>query len=223
MKIFFFLLLLTNIIFAVVQWLLPYEQLFSKTQPIAAAEQLRLLDEGQVPATSQSSTLVSENATETVEKPSGKLCYTLGPFKKKEDVQEVVQSFNNYNLQVRSRPSMEKEYLGMMVYIGGQQTRKQAREVAKSLAEQGVRDFMIVQDEGQPFALSLGVFGLKKNAERRMSRINELGYDARTEARYRDRTIYWLDYDEKENDVLKRLVDKLKAEQGISRISRLCG
>ena len=45
MKAFFALLLIGNIAFAVFQWLLPYEQLFSDTRKLPAAEELRLLSE----------------------------------------------------------------------------------------------------------------------------------------------------------------------------------
>ena len=45
MKVFFSLLVLANIAFALVQWLLPYEQLVPRNNNIPVAEQLRLLDE----------------------------------------------------------------------------------------------------------------------------------------------------------------------------------
>ena len=41
--------------------------------------------------------------------------------------------------------------------------------------------------------------------------------------RYRDRTIYWLDYSKPEKSALKDYIDQLKTTQGISRISRPCG
>jgi hypothetical protein len=223
MKTFFFLLLLTNIVFALVQWLLPYEQVFSeKHQPTTAAEQLRLLQENEAQPASR--IILSESEPETIPSPkaSTRLCYTLGPFKDKELVQEIMAQFSRHKLEVTSRPSVEKEYLGMMVYIDGHSTRKQARETAKELANKGIRDYMIVNEEDKPYSLSLGVFGLKKNADRRIEKLKALGYQAKSEARYRNRTIYWLDYSQVENDALKNLIDRLKAEQGVSRISRVC-
>ena len=70
--------------------------------------------------------------------------------------------------------------------------------------------------------MSLGVFGLKKNAETRYNKIAALGYQVKTEPRYRDRTIYWLDYSRLEEDDLRDYIDQLKTAQGISRISRPC-
>ena len=43
MKVFFALLLVANIAFAVFQWLLPYDQLFVEKKKIPAGEQLQLL------------------------------------------------------------------------------------------------------------------------------------------------------------------------------------
>jgi hypothetical protein len=45
MKVFFALLLIANIAFAVFQWLLPYEQLFVESRKAPAAEELQLLSE----------------------------------------------------------------------------------------------------------------------------------------------------------------------------------
>ncbi len=223
MKIFFYLLLFSNLVFALTQWLMPYEQLFSQSRPLVAAERLRLLNEssGQPVAQIESNNEETSSVDELVSKE--KLCYTLGPFKKREQVQEIIQLFEQNDLAVNTRPSVEKEYLGLMVYIDGHTTRQQARTTAKSLADKGVRDYMIVNEEDKPFALSLGVYGLKKNADRRIQRIEALGHEVKSEARYRNRTIYWLDYDKPENDRLQRVVDRLKIEQGVSRISRLCG
>lgn len=225
MKTFFILILLTNIVFAVMQWLFPYEQLFVKSRPLIAAEPLRMLVEPEVSAISnQSDDIGGEGVLPVLTQPvSGKLCYTLGPFKDNQLVQEVVSSFKQNKIKLTSRPSVEKEYMGMMVYIDGHDTRNDARSTAKSLAEKGIRDYMIVSEENKTNALSLGVFGLKKNADRRVEQISKLGYQVKSEARYRNRTIYWLDYSNKENEFLSDLIARLKSQQGVSRISRLCG
>jgi len=224
MKAFFYLLLLTNIVFAVLQWLYPYEQLFGRTRPVAAAEQLVLLDELQ--STANTTTASERRADEptqaalpSVEK---KLCYTLGPFKDEQRAQEVIVAFKQHDLTMTTRPSREQEYLGMMVYIDGHASRNEVVATAEALAEKGIRDYMIINEDTLSNALSLGVFGLKKNADRRIQRIAALGYQAKSEPRYRTRTIYWLDYNRAEPELLLPLVDRLKVEHGISRITRAC-
>ena len=225
MKAFFLLLLLTNVVFAVLQWLYPYEQVFGGTRPVAAAEQLVLLDEREGATRPASEAQDQQGARQSVAAlPSAekKLCYTLGPFKDEQRAQEVIVAFKNHDLTMTTRPSREKEYLGLMVYIDGHDSRNEVIATAEALAKKGIRDYMIINEERLTNALSLGVFGLKKNAERRMQRISALGYQVESEPRYRTRTIYWLDYNQPEPDMLLPVVDRLKIEQGISRITRAC-
>lgn len=223
MKVFFTLLLLVNIVFALFQWLVPYEQLIKAAPPVAVAEELRLLDE---PNERSAEKLDTPAETEAVAQPldnlSGPLCYTLGPFKEQQLAQQAASQFRQNNIEITSRSSVEKEYMGMMVYIDGHQSRDQAVQTADSLKSKGVRDYIIVNEPGKTNILSLGVFSLKKNAERRKQRIADLGYQVDTEPRYRNRRIYWLDYSEPENDGLGELVGRLKKDLGISRISRQC-
>ncbi len=222
MKTFFILLLLTNIALAFVQWLFPYDQLFKKTTPLIAAEPLRLLDEPDSRATTRKNTKKTEKTPVLSATGEGKLCYTLGPFKETSLVQKVMSTFKQNDITLASRPSIEKEYMGLMVYIDDHKTREKAMSTAKALAEKGIGDYMIVTEENKTNALSLGVFGLKKNAERRMRQIADLGYKVKSEPRYRDQTIYWLDYDKEENETLTNTIDQLKSEHGVSRISRIC-
>jgi hypothetical protein len=225
MKAFFILLLLSNLVFGVLQWLYPYEQVFSRERPQQAAEQLVLLDETQQnnpPPASEPQDAEQTSVATTLPSPQKTLCYTLGPFKDEQLAQQVIIAFKQQNLIMSTRPSREKEYMGMMVYIDGHSSRDEAIATADALAAKGIRDYIIINEESKTNALSLGVFGLKKNAERRMSKIAALGYPVESEPRYRTRTIYWLDYAEAEPDSLLSLIDRLKVEQGISRITRAC-
>jgi hypothetical protein len=224
MKTFLILLLLTNIVFAMFQWLFPYEQFFSHSRPIVAAEQLRLVHEEQEPLLQpRKNTTVSQQAkTVSTPPPNQKLCYTLGPFKSEKQAQEVVLKAKQDDLRMSTRASTEQEYLGMMVYIEGHENRQEAIDTAESLAGKGIRDYMIVNEIDKSNVLSLGVYGLKKNADRRADRLKQLGYSALLEPRYRDRTIYWLDYNQQETPSLVKLIDELKTEEGVSRISRFC-
>ncbi len=224
MRAIFFLLLLSNIIFLLVQWLYPYHPQLQKPRLPVAAKTLQLLNEGDahvLTQTVESAEAGHSEAPAATATPS-RLCYTLGPFKKQQDAQEVALKFRQNKIEISSRASKEKEYMGMMVYIDQHDTREAAVKTAETLATEGVRDYIIVNEPGKKNILSLGVFGLKKNALRRQQSIARFGYDVKTEARYRNRTIYWLDYSESENESLTRFIDQLKQQKGISRISRPC-
>jgi cell division septation protein DedD len=225
MKVFFTLLLLSNIVFAVFQWLVPYEQLVPRARTPEVAEKLRLLDE---PETGSEQLIEPEQDTPVAVSQrnasiSAPLCYTLGPFKEQQLAQETASQFKQQSIPITSRSSVEKEYMGLMVYIDGHDNRAAAIATAESLKQKGIKDYIIVNEPGKFNILSLGVFALKKNADGLKVRVEKLGFQVQSEPRYRNRTIYWLDYSKPENDRLTPLVDELKSKHGISRISRQCG
>lgn len=226
MKIFFSLLLIANIAFGLVQWLLPYDQLIQKNKKFPVAEELRLLDE---PVESKLVTepevnkperaaemLVAEDTTDT------RLCYTIGPFKDRTRALEVSRRYSNRKVKTELKSSLEKEYLGVMVYLTGNNSRQDAIDTAEELATKGFRDYLIINEPGKSNALSLGVFGLKKNADRHVTRLKKLNYPAKSEPRYRERTIYWVYNEQSMDRDLLNLLDTDDAANGIGQIPQQC-
>ena len=239
MKIFFALLLIVNIAFAVFQWLIPYEQLFVEKKTTPAAEKLELLSENSLePKPKAETTTAAATTTKAtqaesslaavvaalkgVEKVDPRLCYTIGPFKDKTRAQQVAGRYRGSSLTTDLKSSQEKEYLGVMVFIEGHKTREAAVKTAQGLSAKGIRDNIIINRPGEEILLSLGVFGLKKNAEAHKARIEKLDYKVKTESRYRERTIYWI-YNEQASDIEQ--LNLLKADDrssGISQIGSQC-
>ncbi len=224
MRAFFYLLLLTNLVFLLLQWAYPYEQWAARPGPsLAAAERLRLLDEPVTLAVQEDGGGVKARTTRVDEKiEANQLCYTLGPFKDQVGAQEAARRLRDSGVQVAVRASQEQEYTGMMVYLGPHESRRQAIDLSRELAAKGIRDQFVFNEPGHEFALSLGVFGLKKNAQRLMARLKKLGYSPKAESRYRQSTIYWLDYSKPESQELQQWIASLSNDQGISRITRQC-
>jgi cell division protein FtsN len=120
------------------------------------------------------------------------------------------------------KSNLEKEYQGVMVFIAGHKNRAEAVRSASKLASNGITDHIIVNSPEKPNILSLGVFGLKRNADRLRARVEKLGFKVETESRYRERTIYWLYAEQSsETDVLQ-LLDTTDNESGISQIPTRC-
>lgn len=226
MKVFFSLLIIANIAFVLVQWLLPYEQLVPNNKKIPVAEQLRLLDEpleSEMIAEAEVSEAVQEEevmvAEETID---NRLCYTIGPFKDKTRALEVSARYSNNDVKTELKSSQEKEYLGVMVYISGHKNRQAAVNTAAALAKKGFNDSLIINETGKPNTLSLGVFGLKKNADRLIAKLKKLKYPVKSEPRYRERTIYWV-YNEQSNESnVYVLLDTKDEEKGIGQMPRQC-
>jgi hypothetical protein len=226
MKIFFSLLLIANIAFGLIQWLLPYDQLVQENKSFPVAEELRLLaepvesqlvEETEVSIPEPSIELiVAEETTDT------RLCYTIGPFKKRTQAVEVSRRYSNSNVETELKSSLEKEYLGVMVYLPGSENQQDVIDTAEELATKGFRDYLIINEPGKTNVLSLGVFSLKKNADRLVARLKKHKYPAKSELRYRERIIYWV-YNEQSNDSeLLSLLDADDIEKGISQIPQQC-
>ena len=242
MKVFFSLLVLANIAFALVQWLLPYEQLVPQDNNIPVAEQLRLLDEpvesemiaeaeiiaeAEAEAETEAEAEVSEAVQETesmiTEVPTNRLCYTIGPFKDKTRALEVSARYLANGVLTELKSSQEKEYLGIMVYLSGHETRQAAIKTAAALEKRGFRDSRILlNEEDKLHTLSLGVFGLKKNSDRLVSRLKKYKYAAQSEPRYRERTIFWIYSEQSSERELHILLDTEDVSKGIGQIPRQC-
>ena len=226
MKTFFSLLLLANIAFGLVQWLLPYEQLVPDNKKIPVAEQLLLLDEpleSEMIAEAEVSEALQEDevmvAEETID---NRLCYTIGPFKDKTRALEVSARYTANDVKTELKSNQEKEYLGIMVYTSDHKNKQAAVDTAAALAKKGFRDSLIVNEADKSYALSLGVFGLKRNADRLISRLKKLNYSVKSEPRYRDRTIYWVYSEQSNESSLYILLDTDDVEKGIGQMPRQC-
>ena len=244
MKAFFALLLIANIAFAVFQFLMPYEQLFSENRKLPAAERLQLLSEANsevvkqaevvavveppqaveiAPAAAPARPEVPESEALVTEAVSDKrVCYTIGPVKEKARAIEISGRYSGKRITTSLKSSLEKQYMGMMVYIGGHKTREEALQTANRLSAKGVRDHIIVSEPDEPNLLSLGVFGLKKNADRLKNQVKRLGFAAETEPRYRERTIYWIYAEQSSENELEQLLKQAELEDGISQIPTQC-
>ncbi len=244
MRVFFYLLLIVNIAFAVFQWLLPYEQLFVEPRKAAAAEKLQLLadrgaavvSEAEVVAEVEAETDAIAQAVQRIEKQldderaalvtedtsDRRLCYTIGPIKDRARALEISGRYSSNQVEVALKSNLEKEYQGVMVYIGGHASRAEAIQTANALSANGITDHIIVNNPERPYLLSLGVFGLKRNADRLKARVEKMNFDVESEARYRERTIYWL-YAEQSSEIGQRqLLDEADFDSGISQIPTQC-
>jgi hypothetical protein len=163
-----------------------------------------------------SETLVTEDVRDK------RVCYTIGPIKDKARAIEISGRYSGKQIPTTLKSSLEKQYMGMMVYIGGHENRAEALKTANRLSAKGIRDHIIVSDPEQDNLLSLGVFGLKKNADRLKERVQKLGFSAETEPRYRERTIYWIYAEQSSEDEVQKLLQQPELEDGISQIPTGC-
>jgi hypothetical protein len=244
--VFLALLLIGNIAFAVFQWLLPYDQLFVEERKVPAAEELQLLSQANTeivkqevvvakveakaaaqssvesaPATATAPVVPEPLVTEDVR--DKRVCYTIGPVKDRARAIEISGRYSGKQIATALRSSLEKQYQGTMVYIDGHKSRADALKTANKLSVNGIRDHFIINEPGrQQNRLSLGVFGLKKNVDQFQKRAKKLGFSTKTEARYRERTIYWVYAEQSSEDKLMRLLNETEFDDGISQTPTQC-
>ena len=244
MKVFFGLLLVANIGFAAFQWLLPYAQLSERPSSIPAAEKLQLLSdsnakpvsESEVIAEVEAETSAIEQAVAAIEaeveaeqarlvnedNSDKRICYTIGPIKDKTRAVDISGRYSSKKVKTSLKSSLEKEYQGVMVFIGGHKNREEALVTANALTEHGIKDHIIFSSPDRPNILSLGVFGLKRNAARLKSQVEAMKFRVETEARYRERTIYWLYGEQSSEADTVRMLEDDDFDIGISQTPTQC-
>jgi len=136
--------------------------------------------------------------TETVEVAQVEpvMCWTLGPFRDEALSDSIMDKMTENGFKPESRAIEQKETSGYWVYLPAYESRQEAKSVAEKLAERGIKDYYVVTGEENRNAISLGLFSTKARADRRKADIRRFGYRPRSEIRYRDRTYFWIDYDE---------------------------
>jgi len=121
-------------------------------------------------------------------------CFTLGPFKDENIMQQLQESLAEHveEISVRKRQQLEKHRY--WVYMPALQNRKQAKQMAKELRRNNITDFYIVLSGSKKNSISLGHFREPNHANRRVKNVVALGFEAEIEIIYREYDIYWLDY-----------------------------
>lgn len=149
-------------------------------------------------------------------------CYTLGPFKDKNIMQQLRETIAEYVTDVTVRKRKESEKHRYWVYVAALPDRKQARLTAKQLRQKGINDFYIVLSGGSKNSISLGHFREPKHANLIMKRVIDLGFKAGIEVIYRDYDIYWLDYKVDGGGGESGFTVKEYISEGISQLARDC-
>ena len=125
-----------------------------------------------------------------------KVCYTLGPFKESAHANAVSARLGDLGATVSQRSKVEQEQYGYRVYLKPYASREEAVAESRKLADNGIRDYYIISDDPEKNnGISLGLFRKKSGAIRRMAQVRRFDFKPQMEIRYRETTIYWLDYE----------------------------
>lgn len=165
---------------------------------------------------------LSTEVQELQEVESEAACYTLGPFKDKDIMQQLRISLAEHVDDLKVRKLQDSEKHRYWVYIPALKNRRQARKMVEKLRASQITDFYIILNGDARNGISLGHFKEQKHANRRLRQVTSLGYDAEINVIYREFDVYWLDY---QNNVVKEdegfSIDEY-ATEGVSQLEREC-
>jgi len=227
MRLFFVFLLILNFLFAGWQYLQPSksEELIepfpaelNRLQLLAELKEKKQIEDIESPELVVDTPEIVDISTEFI----GDVCYTLGPFKDEEILQQVKGALSEQDLDVVIRKREESERHRYWVYLPAFESRAQSVEMSKKLAQKNIKDYYIVRSGDMYKSISLGHFKDKAYADRRVSNLKKRGFDAEIEVIYRNFNIFWLDYRLASNeDVSDEHVREFLVE-GVVRLDRDC-
>lgn len=121
-------------------------------------------------------------------------CYTLGPFKSKDDAGQVAEQLTAQGIPVTPRLSRDNNRQGFWVLLPPAQTRQLARQSINELKASGIKDYFLVVTGEQTNAVSLGVYSQAELAQRRSDAIAQLGFSPKIQNVDLPLREYWLDW-----------------------------
>ncbi len=151
-----------------------------------------------------------------------RICFAIGPIRDRARALEISERYLARQVRTELKSSLDKLYLGVMVYVDGHETRADAAGTGATLAAHGIRDQVILNPESGRYLLSLGIFGHRRNAERLKVRVEGYGFPARIEERYRERTVYFVFAEQSDGGGLIDLLDGRDLADGVDRFSVPC-
>lgn len=147
----------------------------------------------------------------------GRVCQTVGPLLDKNDAASISAQLYQQGYQPAVRGGEVRVPSGYWVYMPAMPAGK-ARAIVNDLDANGMTDYFI----GKRNHISLGLFSSKDKALARQKRIKMVGYDAELDQRYRTRTVYWLDIEEKGQPLLgSEFWDRIQAQHADIRVQRV--
>ena len=132
------------------------------------------------------------------------------------------QRYRDRGAATQLKSASERQYVCTMVYIDGHPTREAALASARDLQARGIEDYWLLNEPGKQHAISLGVFGQQQNATRFKDRATAMNYPAKTEPRYRQRTVLWLHVEQTSTMQTLQLLTAAELESGIRQVAGDC-
>ncbi len=121
-------------------------------------------------------------------------CFQIGPFAKDSELAVAKTQLRTKSLQIEKEQTTEEQQLtGIWVYIPPTGSSEAARQKAKQLSADGIKEFGIVTSGEFDHAISLGLYSKPVNAELRVTELKSKGHpEVTVQERHKTTTHHWI-------------------------------
>lgn len=121
-------------------------------------------------------------------------CGRMGPVGKRSQADQLSLRLTEMGLQPEVSTETSNTQEGYWVLVPPQKNRAAAVKIVKRLQQEGVKDLWRFTNGSLAHAISLGLFRHESRAEIRRKEVADKGFDVEVRPRYREQSLYWLDY-----------------------------
>ena len=121
------------------------------------------------------------------------MCFSYGPFPDKNQSRELIDWFQQNNVDALQRLETGSEKQLFWIYLEPGESRSSAMQAIEDLKNKGVRDYRLIETGDLRNAISLGLYSTQASVNKRLNELKTKGYQP-VVVPYRDaNAIYWLD------------------------------
>lgn len=194
-----------------------------RARPPIEAERMRLITEPGVELIRRGSA-PAEPKQKTAE-----ACYRVGPFAEKKGADAAEKELAQLKIDYKRREQTQKFVTGYRVALPLFSTRQAAERRRAQLAQLGVKDQALTQEQGGKFMISLGVYSVETNAQTRIKELKTKKITATLRPINESRSVFWLELNAPSDGALadEETIKKLKQQDwgspGIKLAATRCG
>lgn len=122
-------------------------------------------------------------------------CFSFGPFTDPYQVSMLSHWFkeNDIHAKKRSAITAQENTKYFWVYLGLPVAQEQTLDIIEILKKQNITDYKIIHTKKEQSAISLGIFSRLKTAEKRLQKIEDIGYHPIIADYYKTTEDIWID------------------------------
>ena len=178
-----------------------------RARPPVAAEKLRLISEPGVKLDRRGSA-----PPQPKPKPA-EACYRVGPFGAQDAAQSGAGLLAGMNVGYERREQTQTVVTGYRVLLAPFPNKQAAERQRTRLTRLGFKDHALAQESGGKYTVSLGVYSVEANAQKRIKELKAKNVTAAVEPISETRAAYWLEIDRPDGGLIdEETIDKLRRQ-----------